>query len=61
MDRGLVHNAQWCDARDMTARGHAKGRVDRALLLQVMDGNQPFKREVKKCMPYRGKNDTSPT
>ena len=38
MDRGIVHSVQWCDTRDMTADGHTKGSIDRALLLQVMAG-----------------------
>eukprot|EP00959_Pyramimonas_sp_CCMP1952_P147177 3080376-Pyramimonas_sp.AAC.1 len=43
----------------MTAGGHAKGRIDRASLLQVMEDNQFFKYEVKKYMPHRGKKDSA--
>eukprot|EP00959_Pyramimonas_sp_CCMP1952_P231487 4838439-Pyramimonas_sp.AAC.1 len=42
MDRGLAHGVHWCDARDMTADGHANTWIDRALLLQAMRGNRPF-------------------
>eukprot|EP00959_Pyramimonas_sp_CCMP1952_P320472 6706519-Pyramimonas_sp.AAC.1 len=42
MDIGIVHDAQWCDTRDMTADGHTKGSVDRELLLEVMSGTQSF-------------------
>eukprot|EP00959_Pyramimonas_sp_CCMP1952_P472603 9500309-Pyramimonas_sp.AAC.1 len=47
MDVGIVHNAQWCDSRDMTADGHTKGSIDRELFLEVMSGNQLFKYDVK--------------
>eukprot|EP00959_Pyramimonas_sp_CCMP1952_P026882 564359-Pyramimonas_sp.AAC.1 len=53
MERGLAHSIQWCGARDMTADGHAKGGVDREMLLQVMGGIQAFKHDLKSHAPYR--------
>ena len=53
MQAGIVHSIQWCDTRDMTADGHTKGSIDRDLLLQVMQGVQSFKFEVKRYAPYR--------
>eukprot|EP00959_Pyramimonas_sp_CCMP1952_P334261 7000335-Pyramimonas_sp.AAC.1 len=43
MERGVVHGAQRCDARDMAADGRTKGSIDRDMLLQVMDGMQSSK------------------
>eukprot|EP00959_Pyramimonas_sp_CCMP1952_P042808 895525-Pyramimonas_sp.AAC.1 len=42
MERGIVHNIQWCDTRDMAADGHTKGSIDRDNFLQVMGGTQSF-------------------
>ena len=53
MERGIVHCVQWCDTRDMTADGHTKGSIDRALIYQVMDGRQAFKDVLKKHVPFR--------
>eukprot|EP00959_Pyramimonas_sp_CCMP1952_P335304 7020994-Pyramimonas_sp.AAC.1 len=53
MGRGIVRSAQWGDARDVTADGHAKGCIDRELLLQVVEGIQPFKYELERYA-YRG-------
>jgi hypothetical protein len=49
----LIESVQWCDTRDMTADGHTKGCIDRQLLLQLMNGHQEYKHEVKKYSPYR--------
>eukprot|EP00959_Pyramimonas_sp_CCMP1952_P077182 1613259-Pyramimonas_sp.AAC.1 len=43
----------------MAADGHARGCIDRALLLQVTEGNPSFKDEVKTYMPYRCKRDSA--
>ena len=53
LDRGLIWEVQWCDTRDMTADGHTKGSIDRALLLAVMDGKQSFTHDVKRYKPFR--------
>eukprot|EP00959_Pyramimonas_sp_CCMP1952_P193922 4055070-Pyramimonas_sp.AAC.1 len=29
MERGIARGIQWCDTRDTTADGHAKGGIDR--------------------------------
>eukprot|EP00959_Pyramimonas_sp_CCMP1952_P086059 1800157-Pyramimonas_sp.AAC.1 len=54
--QGKGHSVQCGDARDMTADGHAEGRISRALPLHGTEGNQSFKYEVKKHIAYRGKN-----
>ena len=51
---------QWCDTRDITVDGHAKGSIDRALLLQVEAGTQSFKHELKKYVPHRANQATKP-
>eukprot|EP00959_Pyramimonas_sp_CCMP1952_P337791 7073709-Pyramimonas_sp.AAC.1 len=53
MERGIAHCVQWCDARDMTADGHTKGSIDRDMPLQVTEGVQPFKHDLKRQTPYR--------
>ena len=53
MERGIVHCVQWCDTRDMSADGHAKGSIDRDLLYKVMEGIQAFKYDLKKHVPFR--------
>merc|ERR1712086_30635 len=53
MERGIVHCVQWCDTRDMSADGHTKGSIDRELLYQAMNGNQIFKYDLKKHVPFR--------
>ena len=55
LDRGLIWEVQWCDTRDMTADGHTKGSIDRALLQDVMNGKQTFTHAVKKYKPFRPK------
>lgn len=50
---GLINAVQWCDTRDMTADGHTKGCIDRALLLQVMSGQQVYKHALKRYSPQR--------
>eukprot|EP00959_Pyramimonas_sp_CCMP1952_P031839 667974-Pyramimonas_sp.AAC.1 len=52
-ERGIEHCAQWCDTRDMTGDGHAKGSIDRYMLSQVMEGMQSFKHDLKRHAPYR--------
>jgi hypothetical protein len=49
----LIESIQWCDTRDMTADGHTKGTIDRALLLDLMRGKQTYLHEVKRHTPYR--------
>ena len=49
----LIESIQWCDTRDMTADGHTKGCVDRALLLDLMRGKQVYRHEVKRHTPHR--------
>ena len=49
----LIDELRWCDTRDMTADGHTKGCIDRALLLKLMAGNQAFLHTLKKHVPYR--------
>ena len=49
----LIESIQWCDTRDMTADGHTKGTIDRALLLDLMRGKQTYLHEVKRHIPYR--------
>ena len=44
---------QWCDARDMTADGRAKGSIVRELVLQEMVGQQSLKHEVKRYVLRR--------
>eukprot|EP00959_Pyramimonas_sp_CCMP1952_P039121 818956-Pyramimonas_sp.AAC.1 len=53
IERGIVHSTQWCDTRDMAADGHTNGSIDREMLLQVMEGTQPFKHGLKRHDPYR--------
>eukprot|EP00959_Pyramimonas_sp_CCMP1952_P315980 6613440-Pyramimonas_sp.AAC.1 len=53
MERGIVHNIQWCDTRDMTAYGHTKGSIDREMLSQVMGGIQTCKHDLRRHSPYR--------
>eukprot|EP00959_Pyramimonas_sp_CCMP1952_P457243 9474569-Pyramimonas_sp.AAC.1 len=53
MGRGIGHGAQWCDTRDMDAGGHTKGSIDRDMLLQIMGGQQSFKRDLKRHTPHR--------
>ena len=48
---------QWCDTRDMVADGHTKGSIDRQLLLELMQGRQSYKHEVKSKIPYRGSSE----
>ena len=60
MDRGLIWEVRWCDTRHMTADGHTKGSIDRALLKDVMDGKQVFNHAVKKCKPFRPALDKAP-
>jgi hypothetical protein len=50
---GIIHSVQWCDTRDMTADGHTKGCIDRAGLLEVMQGHQAYKHELKRYTPHR--------
>jgi len=50
---GLVDELRWCDTRDMTADGHTKGCIDRALLLKLMAGIQTFVHPLKKHLPFR--------
>ena len=57
LDRGLIWEVQWCDTRDMTADGHTKGSIDRALLQDIMDGKQVFNHAVKKYKPFRPTQD----
>ena len=57
LDRGLIWEIQWCDTRDMTADGHTKGSIDRALLKDIMDGKQVFNHAVKKYKPFRPAHD----
>eukprot|EP00959_Pyramimonas_sp_CCMP1952_P127931 2675465-Pyramimonas_sp.AAC.1 len=59
MERGIVHRIQRCDTRDMTADGHAKGSIDRGMLLQVMGGIQTFKHDRKRHTPYRAGQTSS--
>eukprot|EP00959_Pyramimonas_sp_CCMP1952_P458303 9476401-Pyramimonas_sp.AAC.1 len=61
MDRGIAYSAQWCDTRDMTADGHTKGCIDRAVLHQVMEGNQSFKCEVQMYIDRIEARQTAPT
>ena len=62
MERGIVHCVQWCDTRDMSADGHTKGSIDRELLYQAMIGNQIFKYDLKKHVPFRaGQTSEQPT
>ena len=56
---GLIEAVQWCDTRDMTADGHTKGCIDRAMLLSVMKGTQEYKFDVKVYTPYRGERSTN--
>ena len=58
---GIIEIVQWCDTRDMTAGGHAKGSIDRELLLDVMAGNQTYKHDVKSYTPFRGTSKTAPS
>ena len=51
MAKGSLDNAQRCVARDMFADGHAKGPIDRHLVLDVMAGHRA--RDVKVFAPYR--------
>eukprot|EP00959_Pyramimonas_sp_CCMP1952_P415868 8713095-Pyramimonas_sp.AAC.1 len=53
MDNVMVHSIPWCDTRDMTADGHAKGSINREMLLQVMGGIQSFKRDLNCHASYR--------
>ena len=55
---GLIKAIQWCDTRDMTSDGHTKGSVDRKLLLEVMDGRQHFRFDVKKYTPHKHQPST---
>ena len=50
----LIESIQWCGTRDMTADGHTKGCIDRALLLDLMRGKQVYRHEVKRHTPHRG-------
>jgi hypothetical protein len=50
---GLIDSIQWCDTRDMVADGHTKGSIDRQLLLDLMNGQQEYKYDVKKYVPHR--------
>ena len=36
----------------MTADGHIKGSVDRTLLLQLMQGHQQYKHDIKRYTPH---------
>ena len=49
----LIEAIQWCDTRDMVADGHTKGSIDRRMLIQVMQGHQDYKHEVKRYIPHR--------
>ena len=64
LERGIVHSVQWCDTRDMSADGHTKGSIDRDLLYKVMNGEQTFKYDLKKHVPFRAaqtnKDDSEP-
>ena len=51
LELGIVSHIQCCDTRDMTADGHTKGSIDRALLLEVMAGQQVFRYDVKRYSP----------
>ena len=53
---GLIESLQWCDTRDMVADGHTKGSIDRELLLDLMNGIQKYRHDVKKYTPYRGEH-----
>ena len=48
---GFVQCVQWCDTRDMTADGHTKGCIDRAFLLQLMQGQQRYVHPTKRFAP----------
>eukprot|EP00959_Pyramimonas_sp_CCMP1952_P139354 2916528-Pyramimonas_sp.AAC.1 len=60
MGRGIVHSAQSCDTRAMTADGHAEGNIDRDMRSQVMGGAQSFKRDLTRRTPYRADQTNSP-
>ena len=49
----LISLFQWCDTRDLTADGHTKGCIDRALLLEVMSGHQKYMHEARSHRPFR--------
>ena len=55
LQNGLIEAMQWCDTRDMTADGHTKGCIDRQVLLEVMQGHQAYKFDVKRYSPHRSK------
>eukprot|EP00959_Pyramimonas_sp_CCMP1952_P289688 6058560-Pyramimonas_sp.AAC.1 len=59
MERGIAHGIQWCDTRDMTADGHAKGSIDIYMLVQVIGGTRSFKHDLKRHTPYRAGQTTS--
>ena len=55
----LIESIQWCDTRDMTADGHTKGCIERELLLELMEGRQTYKHEVKTYTPHRSNDKNS--
>jgi hypothetical protein len=52
---GVITAVQLCDTRDMTADGHTKGRVLRDGLLEVMQGRQTYRHDLKRHTPQKPK------
>eukprot|EP00959_Pyramimonas_sp_CCMP1952_P147625 3089205-Pyramimonas_sp.AAC.1 len=59
MERGIAHSTHWRNTRDMTADGHTTGGIDRDMLLQVTEGMQAFKHDLKRHAPYRAGQTSS--
>eukprot|EP00959_Pyramimonas_sp_CCMP1952_P413135 8657186-Pyramimonas_sp.AAC.1 len=51
MERGIVHCAQWCDARDLTADGHAKGGHGQRHALASHRGNAILQARSETTLP----------
>ena len=58
LTRGLIRSISWTDTRDMVADALTKGGVDRALIMQVMNGKLMIHNALQ---THRGTASTGPS
>ncbi len=59
LEIGILDQLKWCDTRDMIADGLTKGKVERNLLLDAMNGRIEMKHEMRAWKPVKRRTTTS--
>ena len=59
LEIGILDQLKWCDTRDMVADGLTKGKVERNLLLDAMNGKIEMKHEMRAWKPVKRRTTTS--